>query len=104
MIRLRLTTIDDVSLQIEYLSVGPKHRRRAPIEFSHSAISEGLAFELSHHLGAQLLDNLWKVELNEISIHLLLPRARRRFQVKLVTHSRVPSLNFPARTRQTNHP
>src|SRR5258705_11623783 len=32
----RLTTNGVVSLEIEYLSVRPEHRRRAPREFSHS--------------------------------------------------------------------
>src|SRR5258705_3376315 len=38
----RLTTNGVVSLEIEYLSVRPEHRRRAPREFSHS-----LSFEMT---------------------------------------------------------
>src|SRR6185295_8516218 len=36
----RLTTNGVVSLEIEYLSVRPEHRRRAPREFSHSLALE----------------------------------------------------------------
>src|SRR6266850_1732935 len=36
----RLTTNGVVSLEIEYLSVRPEHRRRAPREFSHSLAIE----------------------------------------------------------------
>src|SRR6267142_1412048 len=41
----RLTTNGVVSLEIEYLSVRPEHRRRAPREFSHS-----LTFEMTDSL------------------------------------------------------
>ena len=39
---LSLTTNAVVSLKIEYLSVRPEQRRRAPREFSHSLLNPGI--------------------------------------------------------------
>ena len=42
----RLTTNGVVSLEIEYLSVRPEHRRRAPREFSHSLAERGIFLDV----------------------------------------------------------
>ena len=42
----RLTTNGVVSLEIEYLSVRPERRRRAPREFAHSLAERGIFLDV----------------------------------------------------------